>query len=204
VFLTWVTSEEVMEIRTNSGSGEALPGRIVPDLNLIGLCDTGWIFSQNLGFALAAFLFFGGTILAFYNSLGGLGQIAGFVTFYRVFDSAEGAVISGLPSGMGPRLALISMLIVMTSLLFPIFVGSKVKLKGILRRSLTVTPEHNVRQTVPLVYAAAGSAVLLWGQVVSTSSVYEEGTLSVALFTVAGLIMLAVGMFALIIAWKTD
>ena len=204
VFMTWITSEEITEIRVNSGSGGALPGKVVPDMNLIGLCDTGWIFSHDLGFALAAFLFFGGTILAFYTSLGGLGQIAGFVTFYRVFDSADGAVISNLPSGMGLKLALISMLIVMTSLLFPIFVWSKIKLKGILRRFLTVAPEHNVHQTVPLAYAAAGSVVLLWGQVVRTSSVYEEGTLSVTLFTVAGLVLLAVGMFTLIIAWKTD
>ena len=204
VFMTWVTAEEVHQIRVNSGSVGALPGRVIPDLNLIGLCDTGWIFSQDLGFTIAAFLFFCGTLLAFYTSLGGLAQIAGFVTFYRVFDSAEGAVISTLPSAMGPKLALISMLIVMASLLFPIFVWSKMKLKGILRRPLTVAPERNVHQTVPLVYASAGSAVLLWGLVVNTSSVYEEGTLSVALFIVAGLIMLAVGMFGLITAWKAD
>jgi hypothetical protein len=204
VFQTWITSDEILKIRANSGSMTGLPARVVPDLNLIGICDTGWIFSSDLGFTVAAFLFFAGTILAFYTSLGGLVQVAGFVTFYRVFDSAQGAVVSGLPSGMGPKVALISMIIVLTGLVFPIFVWSKAKLKSIWRRFLTVTPEQNVKQTMPLVYAAAGSASLLWGQVVATSSAYEEGTLSAALFTVAGLIAMAVGMFALIIAWKAD
>jgi len=204
VFSTWLTSAEIQEMRVNSESDQLFPGGAIPDLNLIGLCDVGWIFSQDLGFALAAFLFFGGTVLAFYTSLGGLAQVAGFVTFYRVFDSADAAVISGLPSGWGPKVALISMLLVITSLLFPIFVWSKVKLKSIWRRFLTVAPEKNVRQTVPLVCAAAGSAVILWGQVINTSSVYEEGTLSVILFTTAGLMLLVVAMFALVVAWKAD
>lgn len=131
-------------------------------------------------------------------------QVAGFLTYYSAFDSAQAAVISSLPSGVGPKVALISVLLVMTSLLFPLFVWSKAKLKSIWRRFLTVTPEKNVKQGVPLVYAAAGSVVFMWGQVVMISSEYEDGNLSASLFMAAGVILLATAMAELVLAWKTD
>ena len=202
--LTWLTSDELQEIRSSSGTVAPFPDSVIPDLSLVGLSDTGWIFSHELGFALAAFLFFTGTILAFYTSLGGIVQVAGYMTYFSTFDSAQAAVISGLPSGAGPKLALISILLVMTSMLFPVFIWSKVKLKGILRRFLTVTPEENVKQEVPLLYAAGGGVVILWGLTVRSSSVYEKGDLSVSLFVVAGLILLATAMAALVMAWKSE
>ena len=202
--LTWITRDEIIEMRDNAASPGPFPSGVVPDLNLVGLCDSGWIFSQDLWFALAAFLFFGGTILVFYTSLGGFVQIAGFVTYYKAFDASEAAVISGMPSGAGPKLALISMLLVMVGLLFPLFIWSKAKLKRIWRRFLTITAEKDVQQTVPLVYAAAGSALLLGGMAVGSSSVYEEGTLSETLFVLGGLILLGAAMMALILPWKTE
>jgi len=42
-----------------AGANQPFPSDVVPSLNLLGLCDGGWIFSQDLGFAVAAFLFFG-------------------------------------------------------------------------------------------------------------------------------------------------
>lgn len=149
-------------------------------------------------------MFFTGTILAFYTSLGGIVQVTGFVTYFSAFDSAQAAVISDLPSGVGPKAALISILLVMTGLLFPVFVWSKAKLKSIWRRFLTVTPEKNVKQGVPLIYAAAGSVVVLWGQVVGTSSEYDDGSLSASLFTAAGMILLVTAMAGLVLAWKPD
>ncbi len=155
-------------------------------------------------FALAAFVFFAGSILALYSSLGGLVQIAGFYAYYHAFDSANAGVISGLPSGTGPKLALISIILVMTGLLFPVYVWSKKKLTGILRRFISVAPEKDVQQTLPLVFAAAGSAIILWGQVISTSSVYEKGVLSGSLFILAGLILAGTAMVLMILPWKSD
>lgn len=203
-FLTWLTSDEIQAIRSNSGIARPYPSSVIPDLSLAGLCDTGWVFSQDLMFALAAFLFFAGTILAFYTSLGGIVQVAGFVTYYSAFDSAQAAVISGLPSGVGPKAALISILLVMTSLVFPVFVWSKAKLKSIWRRFLTVTPEKNVKQSVPIAFAAAGGVVVMWGQVVMTSSEYDDGNLSASLFMAAGLMLLATAMAGMVLAWKSD
>jgi len=131
-------------------------------------------------------------------------QVAGFVTYFSAFDSAQAAVISDLPSGVGPKVALISILLVMTSLLFPVFIWSKAKLKSIWRRFLTVTPEENVKQGVPLIYAAAGGVVVLWGQVARTSSEYDDGNLSASLFTAAGMILLVTAMAGLVLAWKSD
>ena len=201
---TWLTSHEIQAIKENSGSITSFPGSVVPNLSFVGLCDSGWIYSQDVWFALSAFLFFAGTMLAFYTSLGGLVQVAGYFTFFRAFDSAQGAVISGLPSGVGPKIALISILLVMTGLLFPVFIWSKVKLKSIWRRFLTVTSEKNVKQLLPLAYAAIGSVLVLWGRVVGTSSVYEKGTLSQALFMAGGLMLIAIAMFAMIMPWKAD
>ena len=203
VGLNWLTKNEVSTMWAKAGANQPFPSDVVPSLNLLGLCDGGWIFSQDLGFAVAAFLFFGGTILAFYTSLGGIAQIAGLVTYHLTFDAAHAAVVSGLPSGAGPKLGLISALLVMTSLIFPVFVWSKVKLSGIWRRFLTVAPEKSVAQEIPLIYAAAGSVVVLWGMVVWTRSRYEDATLSAVLFIVAGLILLVIGMLALILPWKS-
>jgi hypothetical protein len=202
--LTWLTSDELQAIRSNSGSVHTFPDSVIPNLSLVGLCDTGWIFSHDLGFALAALLFFAGTILAFYTSLGGIVQVAGYVAYFRTFDSAQAAVVSGLPSGAGPKIALISIILVITSLLFPVFVWSKAKLKGFWRRFLTVTPEKNVKQEVSLLYASGGSVVILWGLVVRSSSIYEKGNLSATLFVVAGLILLATAMAALVMSWKSE
>lgn len=202
--MNWVTSAEIVQMRANSGTIRPFPSATVPDLNLVGLCDSGWITSQDIMFAVAAFVFFAGTILAFYTSLGGLVQVVGYATYYSTFDAAEAAVVSGLPSGGGPKLALISVILVLTSLLFPVFIWSKVRLKSIWRRFLSVTPEKNVRQEVPVLYAAVGSVTVLWGQVVWSSSAYGEGTVSAVLFTVAGFVLLAAAMGAIVLAWKTD
>jgi len=201
---TWLTSDELQAMKDKSGSSMSFPDSVVPNLSLVGLCDSGWIFSQDVWFALSAFLFFAGTILAFYTSLGGLVQIAGFFAYFRTFDSAQAAVISNLPSAVGPKIALVSILLVMTGLLFPVFIWSKVKLKSIWRRPLTITAEKNVKQMVPIACAAIGSALVLWGLVVGTSSVYEKGTLSEAMIMAAGLILLGTAMFALIMPWKTE
>lgn len=202
--LTWLTKDELQAIRSNSGTVAPFPDSVIPDLNLVGLCDTGWIFSHELGFGLAAFLFFSGTILAFYTSFGGIVQVAGYVTYFRTFDSAQAEVVSGLPSGVGPKIALISILLIMASLLFPVFVWSKAKLKGFWRRFLTVTSEENVKQEAPLMYAAGGGVIILWGLVVRSSSAYDKGDLSSTLFVVAGLIFLATAMAALIMPWRSE
>ncbi len=203
-FLTWVSSDEIVMMRANSGSISPFPASTIPNLNLVGLCDTGWITSQESMFALAAFVFFAGSILALYSSLGGLVQIAGFYTYYHAFDSANAGVISGLPSGTGPKLALISIILVITGLLFPLYIWSKKKLTGILRRFISVAPEKDVQQALPLVLATAGSAIILLGQVVSTSSVYEKGVLSASLFILAGLILVGTAMVAMVLPWKSD
>jgi len=202
--LTWITSDEIVKMRAESGAPHSFPGSTVPDLNIAGLCDSGWISSHELMFSLAAFIFVAGTVLAFYTSLAGIVQVAGFLAYYNAFESANAAVISSLPSGFGPKLALISMLLVITGMLFPVFILSKVKLTSIWRRFLTITPEKDVKQLVPLVFAAMGSVLILWGQVAWSSSAYGDATISAILFTVAGFMLLATAMFAVIVAWKTD
>jgi hypothetical protein len=191
-------------MRAKSAPNHIFPGPAIPNLNLAGLCDKGWISSQESMFALAGFLFFVGTVLALYTSLAGIIQVAGFVTFYQAFGSANAAVVSGLPSGSGPKLALVSMILVITGMLFPVYIWSKTKLDSIWRRFITIAPQENVHQTIPMMFAAAGAAVLYWGWAVSSSSIYEDAALSAALFAVAGLALLGAAIFAMIVAWKTD
>ena len=108
------------------------------EMNLIDVYNQ---VGSSSDFYLPAVLLLIGVVVVFITPVGGILQIIGVPLFLSAFASNSDGK---LPSGVGPYLALVGAVIVLTSLAYPVGLGYRQKRSSIVGRLLIVSPSGSV------------------------------------------------------------
>lgn len=169
IYLTWVNGREVAILGPRLPRAPPPTGPFGEPMNLL---ETTFIQYSAPEFWIGCFFFVVGTVLVFYSVWGVASQIIGYLAFLHAYATASW--VNPIASdGVGPKLALVSILLCGSSLLFPYWIGRDVGKKGFVNRFLTVDPGGRPRLLLPSVLAISG-AVVIFLSLMTTYSSYRQ------------------------------
>jgi len=199
MFLTWVDGREEAMLGPRLPRTPPPTGPFRAPMNLL---ETTAIQYSTPEFWIGALLFAVGTVVVFYSCWGVASQVMGYMAFLHAYATASW-VSPIASSGVGPKLALISILLCSTSVVFPYWIGPGVGKGRFVNRFLNFDPGGQTRLALPSGLMLAGGCVAVLSMVAAYSdlggSIGEDASSTASLmFAAAALILIALAFVRLV------